>query len=231
MYSTGMFEDFKITLNNYKYKRENMIREQIKARGINDPYVLKAMSAIPREKFISQELRSAAYDDGSLPIGSKQTISQPYVVALMAQTLALTNESKVLEIGTGSGYNAAILSHMVKEVYSVEMVPTLHYEAKDRLERMGFKNIHLLLRDGHRGWMESGPYDGVMFTAALEEVPQKIFDQMKLNAVLVAPIGSRDSQMLVKFRKGMNGEIHREEMLPVRFVRMIGFDRDDGVDH
>ena len=204
--------------------RENMIREQIKARGIKDPYVLKAMSAIPREKFVPLDLKHEAYKDESLPIGVSQTISQPYIVALMIQILALTEESKVLEIGTGSGYNAAVLAHIAKEVYSVEIIPTLHLEAKSRLERMDLNNIRLLLRDGHRGWKEHGPYDGIMFTAAVEEVPQAVFDQLKLNAILVAPVGEKGVQTLMKYRKGMNGTIYKEEITPVRFVRMFSFD-------
>lgn len=216
-----MFEEFKISLNNYKLQRENMVREQLKVRGINDPYVLKAMSTIPREKFVPQQYRHLAYDDGSLPIGSDQTISQPYVVALMAQTLALTKESKVLEIGTGSGYNAAILAHIAKEVYSVEIIPTLHFEANDRFKKLNIKNVHTKLGDGHKGWPEQGPYDGIMMTAASKEIPPTIFDQLKLNAILVAPVGKTDIQSLIKFRKGINGEIFQEDILPVRFVKML----------
>jgi len=218
-----MREDFRITLNNFKFLRENMIREQIKARGIKDPYVLKAMSSIPREKFVPSDIRHEAYKDGSLPIGSSQTISQPYVVALMIQILALTDESKVLEIGTGSGYNTAVLAHFAKEVYSVEIIPTLHLEALSRLRYLNFKNTHLLLRDGHRGWKEHGPYDGIMVTAAMEEVPQMLFDQLKLNAILIAPVGTQEIQMLTKFRKGMNGEIYKEDIVPVRFVKMLSW--------
>lgn len=219
-----MREDFRITINNYKLLRENMIREQIKARGIKDPYVLKAMSTIPREKFVPSDIMHEAYQDGSLPIGSSQTISQPYVVALMIEMLALTDESKVLEIGTGSGYTTAVLAHFSKEVYSVEIIPTLHLEALSRLRRLNYKNIHLLLRDGHRGWMEHAPYDGVIITAAIEEIPQMLFDQMKLNAILVAPIGTREIQTLTKFRKGMNGQIYKEDIVPVRFVKMLSWD-------
>lgn len=201
-----------------------MIREQLKARGIKDPYVLKAMSTIPREKFVPSDIRHEAYKDGSLPIGSSQTISQPYVIALMIEILALTEESKVLEIGTGSGYTTALLAHFAKEVYSVEIIPTLHLEALSRLRYLNYKNTNLLLRDGHRGWKEYAPYDGIIVTAAMEEIPQMLFDQMKLNAILVAPVGTREIQMLTKFRKGMNGEIYKEDIVPVKFVKMLSWD-------
>jgi protein-L-isoaspartate(D-aspartate) O-methyltransferase len=216
-----MIEEFKISLNNYKLQRENMVREQLKARGIDDPYVLKAMAAIPREKFIPEQFRPYAYKDGSLPIGSEQTISQPYIVALMAQALALTKESNVLEVGTGSGYNAAVLSHIANEIYTVEIIPTLHFEAIEKFKRMNIKNIHAKLDDGHIGWAEHAPYDGIMFTAAVTEIPQAIFDQLKFNAILVAPVGEKNIQLLMKFKKKMNGKIVQEELLPVRFVKML----------
>jgi protein-L-isoaspartate(D-aspartate) O-methyltransferase len=214
-------EEFSISLNPYKFQRENMIREQIKTRGIKDPDVLKAMGAIPREKFISEDFKSYAYHDGSLPIGADQTISQPYIVALMAQTLALTKESKVLEIGTGSGYNAAVLSHIAREVYSVEIIPTLHFETKERLKRMGYTNIHLLLRDGNRGWAEEGPFDGIMITAAAPKISDAIFEQLKPNAILVAPVGNKSVQTLVRFRKGLDRKIYQEDIIPVRFVPLL----------
>jgi protein-L-isoaspartate(D-aspartate) O-methyltransferase len=214
-------EDFSISLNPFRFQRENMIREQIKARGIKDPAVLKAMSTIPREKFITQDYKAFAYHDGSLPIGAEQTISQPYIVALMAETLALTKESKVLEVGTGSGYNAAVLSYIAGDVFSVEIIPTLYLQTKERLERMGYKNIHLILRDGNRGWAENGPYDGIMITAATPKIPQEIFNQLKLNAILVAPVGEKSVQSLIKYRKGLNGKIYEEDLIPVRFVPLL----------
>jgi len=222
-------EEFKISLNPFKFQREDMIREQIKARGIKDPYVLKAMSAVPREKFIEQDYKSYAYYDGSLPIAAKQTISQPYIVALMAETLALTEESKVLEIGTGSGYNAAVLSRMAHEVYSVEIIPTLYFEAKERLKRLGFTNVHLMLRDGNRGWAEEGPYDGIMITAALSKIPEVIFKQLKTNAILVAPVGNQVIQKLIRFRKGLDGKIYQEDLCPVKFVPLLSMNNQETI--
>ncbi len=219
-----MEEEFYISLSGYKFQRENMIREQIKVRGISDFAVLKAMSRIPREKFVPEEYKHLSYKDGSIPIGSNQTISQPYVVALMIQTLALTKESKVLEIGTGSGYNTAILSYVAKEVYSVEIIPTLHFEALEKFKRFSYRNIYLKLGDGHRGWKEHAKYDAIIVTAALEEVPEALFDQMKFNAIMVAPVGTQSVQKLMKYRKDLSGTIHSEEIAPVRFVKMLSID-------
>ncbi len=202
-----------------------MVVSQLESRGIKDRAVLRAMKMIPRERFIPHEYQTYSYYDGSLPIGSEQTISQPYIVALMAQTLSLTKSSRVLEIGTGSGYNAAVLSRLCKRVYSVEIIPTLYLEAKERLENLGYKNISLRLSDGHRGWPELAPYDAVVFTAAIQEIPKTIFDQMKVGAVLVAPIGSEKTQTLVKITRGNNNEIHRENLASVRFVRMISMQK------
>lgn len=214
-------EEFKISLNPFRFQREDMIREQIKARGIKDPYVLRAMSAVPREKFIEQDYKSYAYHDGSLPIAAKQTITQPYLVALMAEALALTDESKVLEIGTGSGYNAAVLSRMAREVYSVEIIPTLYFEARDRLKKLGFTNVHVVLRDGNRGWAEHGPYDGIIITAALPKIPEELFKQLKTNAILVAPVGDPTAQKLIRFRKGLDGKIYQRTLESVKFIPML----------
>lgn len=219
-----MQEEFFISLSGYKFQRENMVQEQIKTRGIEDPSVLRAMTRIPREKFVPEEYKHLAYKDGSIPIGANQTISQPYVVALMIQALALTKESKVLEIGTGSGYNTATLSYVAKEVYSVEIIPTLHFEALDRFKKFNYRNIYLKLGDGHRGWKEHAKYDGIIVTAALEEAPKALFDQLKLNAILVAPVGKSSVQSLMRYRKDLSGKIHGQEIVPVRFVKMISID-------
>lgn len=219
-----MSEEFFIALDGFGFQRENMIRDQIKRRGVKDSSVLRAMSKIPREKFLPEQSKHLAYRDGSAPIGASQTISQPYVVALMIENLALTKESKVLEVGTGSGYNTAVLSYVAKEVYSVEIIPTLHFDALDRFKRLNYKNIFLKLADGHRGWADHAPYDSIIVTAALEEVPNALLNQLKRNGILVAPVGTREIQTLIRYRKTLDGTIEARELAPVRFVNMISLD-------
>jgi protein-L-isoaspartate(D-aspartate) O-methyltransferase len=201
--------------------RLRMVEQQIRARGVDDERVLAAMAQVPRHLFVPDGERGQAYEDHPLPIGSRQTISQPYVVALMTSLLALTPRSRVLEIGTGSGYQAAVLSRLAAEVYSVEIVPDLAARALGTLARLGYDNIHVRIADGYRGWSEAAPFDAIVLTAAPAEVPQPLLDQLKPGGRMVLPVGGVE-QDLVLITKGADGSIRRQTVLPVRFVPMTG---------
>jgi protein-L-isoaspartate(D-aspartate) O-methyltransferase len=201
--------------------RLRMVEQQIRARGIDDERVLAAMAQVPRHLFVPEVERRQAYEDHPLPIGSGQTISQPYVVALMTSLLALTPQSRVLEIGTGSGYQAAVLSRLAAEVYSVEIVPDLAARALGTLARLGYDNIHVRIADGYRGWSEAAPFDAIVLTAAPREVPQPLLDQLRPGGRLVLPVGGVD-QDLVLMTKGADGSLQRQTVIPVRFVPMTG---------
>lgn len=200
--------------------RERMVRDQLRARDISDPKVIAAMLKVPRHRFVPADLVRSAYDDCALPLELGQTISQPYIVAYMTQALQLQGTERVLEIGTGSGYQAAILAEIVSEVYSVEILPQLKERAAAILGRLGYRNVHLLAGDGYMGWPEHAPFDRIIVTAAPEEVPQPLLDQLKERGLLIAPIG-RLSQELVVFEKGKSG-IKRRSTIGVRFVPMTG---------
>ncbi|MCD6122491.1 MAG: protein-L-isoaspartate(D-aspartate) O-methyltransferase [Spirochaetales bacterium] len=171
-------------------KRLHMVKSQIEARNIRDKYVLKAMMEIPRHLFVPEELKNNAYDDNPLPIGEGQTISQPYIVALMTEILGLKYDEKVLEVGTGSGYQAAVLSRIVKEVYTIEIKPLLFWQAQKRLEKLGFGNIETKEGDGYFGWEEYAPYDCIMITAAVNHIPPPLLKQIKDGGKMVLPLGS-----------------------------------------
>jgi len=201
--------------------RLRMVEEQIRERGIKDPKVLAAMSRVPRHLFVPGVYRGLAYTDGPLPIGKGQTISQPYIVAFMTESLTLSSTDRVLEVGTGSGYQAAVLAEIVQEVYSIEIVPELGREAKERLHRMGYKNITVRIGDGYRGWPEQAPFDAIIVTAAPEQVPPSLIDQLKEGGRLCLPVGSTGFlQSLVLFTKE-GGRLKKKVLLPVRFVPMI----------
>ena len=200
--------------------RRAMVRDQIAARGIRDPRVLEAMREVPRHEFIPPGQRAFAYEDGALPIGYRQTISQPFVVAAMSEALQLGGDERVLEIGTGSGYQAAILSRLAREVYTIEIVPELAERAARDLERLGFDNVQVREGDGYRGWPEHAPFDAVMVTAAPDHVPQPLVDQLAVGGRLVIPVG-RWGQELVVLTKHEDG-VKRETLFPVRFVPMVG---------
>ena len=200
--------------------RSRMVAEQIEWRGVKDPAVLRAMRAVPRHLFVPENLRTFAYDDGPLPIGEGQTISQPYIVALMTEMLALPAAAKVLEVGTGSGYQAAVLAAMGAEVYTIEIVEPLARSAKARLEEMGYTTIRFRTGDGYRGWPEAAPFDGIIVTAAPDHVPQPLVDQLKVGGRLVIPVGTA-YQELVAITRTDKG-IRRESNIPVRFVPMTG---------
>lgn len=206
-----------------EYYRELMIREQLLARGIHDPAVLAAMGEVPREAFIDEELRAQAYADRPLPIAGGQTISQPYIVAFMTEALELSSRDRVLEIGTGSGYAAAILSRIVDTVYSVERLELLAQSARQRLERLGYANIIVHEGDGSLGWPEHAPYDAIVVTAGAPKVPEHLLEQLAIGGRLVLPVGSSSYyQILLRIRRSGEHEYRNEELCGVRFVPLIG---------
>jgi len=196
-----------------------MVQDQIFVRGIRDPRVLEALRKVPRHCFVPPELQPSAYEDSALPIGEGQTISQPYVVAFMTEALELRPQDRVLEIGTGSGYQAAVLSVLVREVYSMEIVERLGREAEARLKEMGYANVHVRIGDGYRGWPEAAPFDAIIVTAAPLDVPPALVAQLRLGGRLVVPVG-RYVQNLIRLRR-TEKVLERENLLPVRFVPMV----------
>ena len=216
MSASGAKEDFRIM-------REKMVENQIKARGVKDPRVLAAMLKVERHVFVPAENQSSAYADQPLPIGEGQTISQPYIVALMTELLELKGQEKVLEVGTGSGYQAAILGELAKEVYGIEIVEKLASSSRDLLARLGYKNITLKAGDGYLGWPEVAPFDAIIVTCAPDHVPKPLLEQLKDGGRMVLPVGSY-SQELKKITK-RSGKIETTNVIPVVFVPMTG----DGV--
>jgi protein-L-isoaspartate(D-aspartate) O-methyltransferase len=200
--------------------RERMVREQLQSRHIGDAQVLAAMRKVPRHEFVPEKLIQSAYEDNALPLQLGQTISQPYIVAFMTQELELQGDERVLEIGTGSGYQAAVLAEIVREVYTIEIVPQLHACAETVLAKLGYRNIQMRAGDGSLGWPEPAPFDRIIVTAAPLEVPQPLLDQLKEGGRLIIPLGSI-TQELVVFGKAKNG-ITRRSTIPVRFVPMTG---------
>jgi len=198
-----------------------MVETQIVSRGVRDPRVLEAVRDVPRELFVDPSERSKAFDDTPLPIAGNQTISQPYIVALMTQLLDLGPDEKVLEIGTGSGYQSAVLSRLCREVYSIEIVPELARSAADRLKQLGFENVTVREGDGYRGWPEKAPFDGVIVTAAPERIPEPLIEQLAPGGRMVIPVGGLFQELKV-FRKDASGRVTEEAILPVRFVPMTG---------
>ncbi|HVC43479.1 MAG TPA: protein-L-isoaspartate(D-aspartate) O-methyltransferase [Candidatus Binataceae bacterium] len=201
--------------------RERMVIEQLESRGISDARVLDAMRAVARDRFIPPEFIDHAYDDGPLPIGSEQTISQPYMVALMSEVAALTGRERILEIGSGSGYQAAVLARLAAQVYSVETIPGLHDRARVILAAMGINNIHLRVSDGSDGWPEEAPYDAIIVTAAMPGVARPLLDQLAPGGRLIAPIGEDELQTLVRLSR-VNGEWREDYFGECRFVKMTG---------
>ncbi len=203
-----------------------MVEAQIRARGIKNSNVLDALRKIPRHEFVPLDLSNKAYDDMPLAIGENQTISQPYIVAWMTELLELSCESKVLEIGTGSGYQTAVLAEIAKEVYTIEISSLLAERAKQILVSLNYKNISFKEGDGYLGWPESAPFDGILLTAAPERVPEPLFAQLKEGRNMVIPIGSHPNQTLYVIRK-VHGKIQQEKIVPVSFVPMIGMIRKE----
>lgn len=203
-------------------QREAMVETQIENRGVTDKRVLAAMRKVPRHHFVPPEMRRLAYADGPLPIGHQQTISQPFIVAFMTAALDLKGPEKVLEIGTGSGYQAAIFGELVKEVYTIEIVKPLGERAAKALAEAGYANVKTRIGDGFRGWPEAAPFDAIMVTCAPDDIPQPLVDQLAEGGRMIIPVGGRgDPQELVLLVKKA-GKIERKNVLPVQFVPMTG---------
>jgi protein-L-isoaspartate(D-aspartate) O-methyltransferase len=206
----------------YAALRREMVLTQIEDRGVSDPTTLAAMRMVPRHEFVSAEWRSAAYSDGPLPIGEGQTISQPYVVALMTERLGLRPGEKVLEVGTGSGYQAAVLAEVGARVFTIEIFETLAREAEERLRRLGYERVEVRNGDGYLGWPEEGPFDAIIVTAAPNAIPQPLVDQLRPGGRMIIPVGPEgEVQELVLLRKEPNGSIRTESISPVRFVPLL----------
>ena len=201
-------------------QRQRMVEQQLKPRGIKEERVLAAMAKVPREEFVPADARPSAYEDGPLPIGYDQTISQPYVVAFMTEQLRPKQSDRVLEIGSGSGYQAAILGELVAEVYTIEIVEPLAKSAEATLQRLGYNNVHIKVGDGYKGWPEEAPFDAIIVTCAPEKVPQPLVDQLKDGGRMVIPVGERFAQQLYLLEK-KNGQLNESVTLPVRFVPML----------
>lgn len=206
----------------YLTPQELMIQQQIMDRGIRDPRLLKALRTIPRDCFMPDNLREQAHADRAFPIGHGQTISQPYMVALMTSRLDVQAEHRVLEIGTGTGYHTAVLAHLAAEVYTMERVKPLLDEAFERLMSLGVRNIHLRYGDGTMGWPEAAPYDRVMIAAGAPEIPKALLlEQLKDGGMAVMPVGPADEQMLVQVQRH-GDELEQIDICPCRFVKLIG---------
>lgn len=208
-------------MKDYKDLRELMVNTQLIPRGIKDERVLSAMKKVPRHLFVPEHLQHRAYDDMALSIGEGQTISQPYMVAIMTELLELTGKEKVLEIGTGSGYQAAILAELAKEVYSVERIEILAKRAREKFAALGYKNIYIRVANGTLGWEEMSPFDRIIITAGCPEIPEPLFRQLNEDGIIVAPVGDRFSQQLIKIKKS-SGKILKQYHTPCVFVPLIG---------
>ena len=202
-------------------ERERMVKEQLVMHGVNEERVLAAMNKVPREQFVPEHLRAASYTDQPLPIGYDQTISQPYIVAFMTEQLRPQPQNRVLEIGTGSGYQAAILAELVAEVYSIEIIEPLAKQAEATLQRLGYKNVHVKVGDGYKGWLEHAPFDAVIVTCAPDHVPKPLIDQLKEGGRMIIPVGGFGDQDLYLLEK-KDGQLERRAVSPVRFVPMTG---------
>ena len=201
--------------------RARMVETQIAARGVRDPRVLAAMRKVPRHLFVDPSARSQAYEDHPVPIGNNQTISQPYIVALMTELLELPPKGRVLEIGTGSGYQSAVLAEIASEVYSIEILPELARAAGNKLKELGYTNVEVREGDGYRGWSEHAPFDGILVTAAPERIPQPLLDQLAVGGRMVIPVGGFFQELKV-FTKEKDGHVSEKDIIPVRFVPMTG---------
>ncbi|MBD3326011.1 protein-L-isoaspartate(D-aspartate) O-methyltransferase, partial [candidate division KSB3 bacterium] len=207
----------------YAQRRQRLVEQSIAGRDIDDPVVLDAMLTVPRHEFVPEDLREHAYEDRPLPIGLGQTISQPYIVAYMTELLDVDAEANVLEIGTGSGYQAAILAEIVREVYTIEIFEELGEQAHARFERLGYANITDKVADGYYGWEEFAPFDGIIVTCAADHIPPPLIQQLRPGGRMVIPVGGVfQVQMLMMVMKDEEGEVTVKNMLPVRFVPLLG---------
>ncbi|MCO4756137.1 MAG: protein-L-isoaspartate(D-aspartate) O-methyltransferase [Bacteriovoracaceae bacterium] len=208
-------------------KRE-MIEEHIMRRGIKDESVLNALREIDRKDFIPEPMKPYAYEDGPLPIGKNQTISQPYIVAFMAEALKLTKESKVLEVGSGCGYNAAVLSRLASKVYSIEIIEWLAEKAQNNIEKLNLENVHIKFGDGYKGWPDKGPFDAIIITAAPSTIPEPLKEQLKIGGKLLAPVGTI-RQELILLEKVAHRKYRQKNLMPVRFVPMTGIAQESNI--
>jgi len=210
-----------LSCQNYEFLRNKMVKEQIESRGIKNKDVLEAMKKVERHRFVPKHLIKYAYEDRPLPIGYNQTISQPYIVAFMTEAIEPNKNMRVLEIGTGSGYQTAILCELVKEVYTIEIIEPLYKKAKNLLiNELKYKNVKFKLGNGYLGWEEYAPYDAIVVTAAPEEIPPKLIEQLKDNGKMIIPVGKQFNQYLVLVTK-KNNKIEKNYLLPVLFVKML----------
>ncbi len=201
------------------YRRSVMIESQLKSRGIRNERVLEAMQNVPRHEFVPEPVQELAYRDQPLPIGHNQTISQPFIVAYMTELINPQPEDKVLEVGTGSGYQAAVLGDLVDEVYSIELIPDLANTAKKTLTRLGYDNVHVKCGDGYKGWPEHGPYDAIVVTCGAKHTPEPLVEQLKVGGVMIIPVGpNSDGQELRLITKVAEGKTRVRDVIPVRFV-------------
>ena len=202
----------------YRQKRSEMVASQLAGRGIEDKDVLRAMETVPRHLFVSEDLRRLAYGDFPLPIGHGQTISQPYIVAFMTEVIQPRQNQRVLEIGTGSGYQAAVLAELVAKVYTIEIVPELAQGAKDRLEKLGYANVETREGDGYHGWPEVGPFDAIVVTAAAEFIPPPLLQQLKEGGMMIIPVGSPFHVQHLMLVQKQQDRMTTRKLMPVRFV-------------
>ncbi len=205
----------------YEYQRKKMVEQQIKKRGVSDKRVLAAMETVPRHEFVEEGLKGVAYEDNPLPIGMDQTISQPYIVALMTELLDVSEEHKVLEIGTGSGYQAAVISHLSMSVITVERIPKLFKNAKETLRKLGYNNITVVMADGSIGYREYAPYDRIIVTAASPSIPDELIDQLADSGKMVIPVGGKITQQLLVLKKE-GTKVIKTDSIGVRFVPLKG---------
>ena len=208
----------------FEQARESMVERQILSRGIHSPAVLEAMRKVPRHLFVGRDFEENAYEDHPLPIGEEQTISQPYMVALMTDLLDLVKDSKVLEIGTGSGYQTAVLAELAEQIYTVERLVPLVEAAQNIFQQLNYDNIQVLCADGTLGWSEHAPYDRIIVTAGAPVVPEALIEQLAENGKLVIPVGDRFAQVLKILSKQEDGRLHTENSCHCVFVKLIGKD-------
>jgi protein-L-isoaspartate(D-aspartate) O-methyltransferase len=214
----------------FAQERAQMVDEQLQGRDITDERVLEAMRSVPRHEFVPDDQRRFAYIDGPVRLAQGQTISQPYIVALMSQLLALQGQERVLEVGTGSGYQAAVLSCLVEQVYSLERIPELAFDAQRRLHRLGYLNVQVFERDGSGGLAEHAPYDGILVTAAAPSVPRPLKDQLAMKGRLIVPVGGQGGQSLELWQKMGDDDFDKRYVAPVAFVPLLGehgWERDE----
>ncbi len=212
----------------YAALRRKMVDKQIVKRGVKDPLVLSAMRSVPRHEFVPESQQRQAYEDHPLPIGEDQTISQPYIVALMTELLGLKGAERVLEVGTGSGYQAAVLAEIVQEVYTIEILESLMEGAKGQFRRLYYKNIHVKHGDAYAGWLEEAPFDGIIVTAASKKIPKPLVDQLVSGGRLVMPVGDFHQELVVLTNKE---GVEKKRVIPVRFVPMTGqIQRNEDID-